>query len=43
MREFVEKEIKPYAEEWEELGKVPIENIKKIYQAGFIPGILGVP
>lgn len=36
IRNFVEKEVKPFVEEWEEAGEFPIEIIKRMGDLGFL-------
>ncbi|PID20219.1 acyl-CoA dehydrogenase [Sporosarcina sp. P3] len=36
IRKFVEKEVKPFVEEWEEAGEFPIEIIKRMGDLGFL-------
>jgi len=42
VREFVEKEIMPYAFEWDENRSLPKELYRKAYQAGWLPGVVGL-
>lgn len=43
MREFVEKEIMPYAHEWDEKRQFPRQLSVKAYEAGWYPGAAGAP
>jgi alkylation response protein AidB-like acyl-CoA dehydrogenase len=41
MREFVEKEIKPFSQEWDESREIPKDVIKKAFKAGWLAGSFG--
>ncbi len=43
VREFVEKEIMPYAHQWDESRSLPKELYQKAYKAGWLPGVCGCP
>jgi alkylation response protein AidB-like acyl-CoA dehydrogenase len=42
VREFVEKEIMPYAHQWDESKALPKELYRKAYKAGWLPGVVGL-
>ena len=43
LREFVDREITPFAHEWDEAKQMPKELFKKCYDAGWFPGVVGTP
>lgn len=43
VREFVDREIEPYVDEWDDARKVPREIHKKCGDAGFLPLCVGLP
>eukprot|EP00026_Physarum_polycephalum_P005611 Phypoly_transcript_05646.p1 GENE.Phypoly_transcript_05646~~Phypoly_transcript_05646.p1 ORF type:complete len:560 (+),score=69.76 Phypoly_transcript_05646:55-1680(+) len=43
VREFVDKEISPFVDEWDDARKVPKEVHEKCFQAGFLPMGAGLP
>lgn len=43
VRDWVEEEIEPYLDDWEEEGVMPPELYKKAGEAGFITGVCGIP
>jgi len=43
VREFVDREIMPFAHEWDEAKRMPDGIFKKCYQAGWLPGCVGAP
>lgn len=43
VRAFVDKEIAPYAHDWDEQYKLPKELFKKCYEWGLLPGVVGPP
>ncbi|CAJ0756400.1 11769_t:CDS:1, partial [Entrophospora sp. SA101] len=40
---FVEKEIMPYAYEWDEAKRIPKELFIKMADAGILAGVVGAP
>lgn len=42
LRDWVDNEIIPYVNEWDESYKTPKEIWKKAYDAGWLPGVIGV-
>jgi len=43
VRNFMEKEIEPYVQQWDESYSFPKDFYKKFYKAGLLPGIVGPP
>jgi len=43
MRQFVDKEIAPFAHEWDENKAIPREFYAKCFQAGWLPSVVGAP
>lgn len=43
IRDFVEKEIMPFVDEWDDVRKVPRELQEKCFKAGFLPICIGLP
>ena len=43
MREFVDKEIIPNVDEWEQAGEIPKEVYLRASEVGLIPSIMGWP
>jgi alkylation response protein AidB-like acyl-CoA dehydrogenase len=43
MRAFVEKEIMPYAHDWDEAKAMPRDIWRKCAEAGWLAGVIGPP
>ena len=43
VRAFCEKELMPFAHEWDEAKQVPKELFEKCFKAGVLPGVVGPP
>jgi len=43
VRAFVDKELMPYAHDWEESKKIPPEVFVKAFEAGWLPCVVGAP
>ena len=43
MRDFVEKNITPFCEEWDEAKQVPADLFRKFADAGVLAGVIGPP
>ena len=43
MRAFVDKEIMPFCNQWDEAKKLPVDLLKKCAKAGWLPAVVGAP
>jgi alkylation response protein AidB-like acyl-CoA dehydrogenase len=41
VRAFVDKEITPFCNQWDDAKRLPMELFEKAYQAGLLPGVVG--
>jgi len=43
VRAFVDKEIMPFCNQWDEAKKLPVDLLKKCAKAGWLPAVVGAP